>query len=97
LIEEEHPPLDYATPKDQYEGDAARTSWAGCLGGLLALAALPLLVRGIMTLVEVLRRWDRFVGFDYAHPGLISLTIGLLGVILGGRWLWRAFRVDRER
>ena len=94
MTEQDHQPLDYATPEDRYEGETARTSWAGCLGGVLALAALPFLVRGIMTLVEVFRRWDRFVGFDYARPGMICLAIGLLGVMFAGRWFWRAFRVD---
>ena len=50
-----------------------------------------------MTLLEVVREWDRFVGFDYPHPEMISLAIGLLGVIIAGRWLWRASRADNDR
>jgi hypothetical protein len=66
------------------------------LGAVVVILAAPFFVAGARSLLEAFKGWNRFIRSDHAYSGMIALAIGLFGVLVGGRWLWHAFRGEKR-
>jgi hypothetical protein len=91
--------IDYATPTASTSGSSAgngRRMVACALGVVLCLFGVPFLIGGIVALMHWYEEPQRFYRSDDSYSGMIGLALGWVCCGVGARWIWYAWRGERE-